>query len=313
MSKRKSHPTPLKVAFAQALGIASLFAPSAGRAESLLNFAQAEEAHGLIRISAGVGLVIFSAITILFHLTGRQAWRKRELELQAEVETLRQQADRARSFSASDSQFVIVWGGPSNDPEIEGDIGLALEAPLPRRILGFNTWLSPDQASAMEAHVARLRERGQGFRLDLVSHNGRHLEAEGRAIGSRAVLRVRDVSGDRLELMRLRAVHAEQSGQLGTLHSLLDASSNPVWTRSADGAITWVNDAYVRAVEAKDLQDVVTRNLEILDSQSRELSARARASGHVWQARRNIVVAGERRLMEVFDVLVSGRVRGHRP
>ncbi|MCW2273161.1 PAS domain-containing protein [Rhodoblastus acidophilus] len=301
MSKRKSRPTPLKGALAQALGIATLLPCSAARAESLLNFAQAEEAHGVIRITAGVGLVIFSAITILFHLTGRQAWRKRELELEAEVEALRQQADRARSFSASDSQFVIVWGGPSNDPEIEGDIGLALEAPLPRRILGFNTWLSPDQASAMEAHVARLRERGQGFRLDLVSNAGRHLEAEGRAIGSRAVLRVRDVSGDRLELMRLRAVHAEQSGQLETLHALLDASAQPVWTRSADGAIAWVNEAYVRAVEAKDRQDVVARNLEILDSQSREQSARARASGEVFRGRRNLVVAGERKLMEVFD------------
>jgi signal transduction histidine kinase len=309
MLKRKSNSTPLNAVFTHALQIAviAIFeSPAAARAESLIDFAQAEETHGLIRISAGVGLVIFSAITIFFHLTGRQAWRKRELELQGEVEVLRQQADRARSFSASDSQFVIVWGSSSSDPEIEGDIGLALDAPLPRRILGFNTWLPPDQASAMEANVSRLRERGQGFRLDLISHNGRHLEAEGRAIGSRAVLRVRDVSGDRLELMRLRAVHAEQSRQLEIIHALLDASSCPVWTRNLEGDIGWVNEAYVRAVEAKDQQDAITRKLEILDGQSKQLTERTRAAGQVWRVRRNIVVAGERRLMEVFETSLPG-------
>jgi len=309
MRKRKRHSTPLKRAASRVLRSASLAMiamPVAARAESLIDFAQAEETHGLIRLSAGAGLVIFSAITIFFHLAGRQAWRKRELELQAEVDRLRQQADRARSFSASDSQFVVVWAGSSNEPEIEGDISLALDAPLPRRILGFNTWLSADQASAMEANVARLRERGQGFRLDLVSHNGRHLEAEGRAIGSRAVLRVRDVSGDRLELMRLRAVHAEQTGQLEILRSLLDVSSHPIWTRNGAGALTWVNDAYCRAVEAKDRRDVAARHLELLDSQSREQAARAREAGQPWRVRRNVVVAGERKLMEVLDASLSG-------
>ena len=254
-----------------------------------------------MRISAGVGLVIFSAITIFFHLTGRQAWRRRELELRAEIEALGQQADRARSFGASDSQFVIVWGGSSNEPEIEGDIGLALDAPLPRRILGFSSWLSPEQAIIMEANVSRLRERGQGFHLDLVSNNGRHLEAEGRAIGSRAVLRVRDVSGDRLELMRLRALHGEQSAQLDNLRFLLDTFLHPVWTRGANGAIAWGNEAYVRAIEAKDRNDVVTRNSELLDSQLCEQAARAREAGQVWRVRRNLVVAGERKLMDVFD------------
>ena len=215
MAKRKSNSTSRGAVAAVALRIATLACvetPLSAQAELLISLAQTEETHGLMRISAGVGLVIFSAITIFFHLTGRQAWRRRELELRAEIEALGQQADRARSFGASDSQFVIVWGGSSNEPEIEGDIGLALDASLPRRILGFSSWLSPEQAIVVEANVSRLRERGQGFHLDLVSNNGRHLEAEGRAIGSRAVLRVRDVSGDRLELMHLRALHGEQSG-----------------------------------------------------------------------------------------------------
>jgi signal transduction histidine kinase len=297
-------PRVLRVAGAAfCMGLDSISA----RSESLVDFVQAEETHGLIRLSVGAGLVIFSAITILFHLTGRQTWRKRELKLQGDIEALRQQADRARSFLASDSQFVVVWGGARAEPEIEGDISLAMDAPLPRRILGFNSWLPPEQAAAMEGNVQLLRERGQGFRLDLVSQNGRHLEAEGRAIGSRAVLRVRDVSGDRLELMRLRGLHAEQTMQLANLLQLLDASAHPAWTRDTNGRVAWVNQAYVRAVEAKDRQDAAARGLELLDSLSCEQASRTREAGTVWHERRNVVVAGERRLMEVFDApLASG-------
>ncbi len=278
----------------------------AARADSLAEIAQTEETHGMIRLSVGVGLVIFSAITIIFHLTGRQDWRRQKRELLESLDSLQQETDRARAFLASDSQFVIAWNGAHGEPDIEGDVSLALDAPLPRRVLGFSAWLPQDQALALDENVSRLRERGQGFRQDLVANNGRHLEAEGRAIGSRAVLRVRDVSGDRLELMRLRALHADQNAQLDIMRGLLDRSAHPAWTRYADGRIAWVNEAYVHAVEAKSREDAALRGLELLDSLAREQAAKARDAGVLWHERLNIVFAGERRLMEVFDAPLPG-------
>ena len=284
-------------------GPALLLSGFAARAQAGAGLAGADTAFGL---SLGAGLVLFSTITALLHLAGRRSWARREAELSSEIEQLRQQVERARAFLASETQFVVVWAGARGEPEIEGDVSLVIDTPAPRRVLGFGAWLPPDQAQALEVNVAHLRERGQAFRQDLVSHNGRHLEAEGRAIGSRVVMRVRDVSGDRLELMRLREVHAAQTAQLETLRGLLDLSGHPVWTRGPDQALDWVNAAYAKAVDAESPRDAVARGLELLDRGAREAAARARQAGEVWRRREHVVVAGVRRMMDVLDAPLAG-------
>ncbi|HUO53944.1 MAG TPA: PAS-domain containing protein [Rhodoblastus sp.] len=284
----------------------ALLLPVAARGQAVAGLAGVESAGGLVSLSLGAGLVVFATITALLHLAGRQRWSRREAELSGEIDQLRQQVERARAFLASETQFVVVWGGARGEPEIEGDVSLVLDAPAPRRVLGFGAWLPPDQAQALEANVALLRERGQGFRQDLVSQGGRHLEAEGRAIGSRVVMRVRDVSGDRLELVRLRKVQAEQTAQLEILRGLLDLSNHPVWTRGPDQALDWVNAAYARAVDAKSPADATERGLELLERPAREAAARARQAGNVWRRREYVVVAGVRRLMDVLDAPLPG-------
>ena len=288
----------------------AVLAPGLARGQSLTALAHIQDPHRLIDLSLGAGLVIFATITALLHLAGRQRWGKREAELLVESEHLRQQAERARAFLAAETQFVVVWGGARGEPDIEGDVTLVLDAPLPRRVLGFGAWLPSEQAQVLEANVALLRERGQSFRQDLVSQNGRHLEAEGRAIGGRVVMRVRDVSGERLELVRLREVQGQQMAQLEILRGLLDLSPHPVWTRGVDQRLNWVNQSYARAVDARSPQDAVARDLELLDRQSREAAARAREAGGIFRQRQNVVVAGERRLMDVIDAPLPNGAAG---
>ena len=78
---------------------------------------------------------------------------------------------------------------------------------MPQRVLAFGTWLEPDKAQAMERAVDALRARGESFSMPLMTLAGRAIEAEGRAIGGRAVLRLRDVSGLKRELAELSARH----------------------------------------------------------------------------------------------------------
>ncbi len=303
VSRRAARP---RLASFCAAGSALLLPGAAARGQSVAGIAGMDSAGGFFGLSLGAGLVIFATITALLHLAGRRLWSRREAELTAEIDQLNQKVERARAFLASETQFVVVWGGSGGEPEIEGDVSLVLDAPAPRRVLGFGAWLSPAQAQTLEANVALLRERGHGFRQDLVSQNGRHLEAEGRAIGSRVVMRVRDVSGDRLELMRLRKVQAEQKAQLEILRGLLDLTAHPVWTRGPDGDLDWVNTAYARAVDAKSPQDATARGLELLDRPAREAAARARQAGNIWRRREHVVVAGVRRLMDVLDAPLPG-------
>ncbi|HWN37500.1 MAG TPA: ATP-binding protein, partial [Gammaproteobacteria bacterium] len=63
-------------------------------------------------------------------------------------------------------------------------------------------------------------------------------------------------------------------------------------------------------VEARDDTDAVARNLEILDSASRDDVARSRVSGEVFEARLPVIVAGTRRFFQVIDRAAPGGSAG---
>ncbi|WP_237476875.1 sensor histidine kinase [Lichenibacterium dinghuense] len=266
---------------------------------SLDNLADRGETAG---VSLFVGLTIFSAVTALLHLAGRRRWLATERLLGTEVADLRARLDRAQMFLSSEQQIVVAWGSSGDDPDIEGDLSLLSDVMVPRRILGFGTWLPAASAQAVEHAVERLRSRGEGFRMALVTSAGRHVEAEGRAIGGRAILRLRDVSGDRLELSRLRDHHAAVAGENDLWRALHDALPDPAWMRDAAGRIAWVNAAYARAVEARDGTEAVARAVELLDAPARGAAATSRASGQPYVGRVGAVVAGGRHMLDVVEV-----------
>jgi signal transduction histidine kinase len=139
---------------------------------------------------------------------------------------------------------------------------------------------------------------------------GRHLEIEGRAVSGRAVMRIRDVSGDRLDATRLRDSQARTLFELDALRTLLDAIGSPSWLRDGQGRLRWVNAAYAAAVETSDAAAAVLRNAELLDHPVREAVALARADGQLWRDRVPVVVAGARRMFDVIEVPVEGAAVG---
>lgn len=260
------------------------------------------ETQGLVGLSFVVALVLITAITSLLHLTGRRQWTQREATLVADNARLRSSLDRAEVFLSAEPQIIVAWGSASGEPDIEGDFSLVTEAPVARRVLGFGSWLTPEAAQEFESYVDRLRQRGEGFRLSITSVAGRHLEAEGRAVSGRAVLRIRDVSGDRLELARLRERHARVLLELGSLKTLLDSAPQAAWLRDGDDNLIWVNASYAKAVEAADPNDAIRRGTELLDRGAREASKAARRTSTPFQGRFPAVVAGERHLLEILEL-----------
>jgi len=246
------------------------------------------------------GLALFAAVVALTHIAERKSWRRREADLVSDLEDVREKYDRARTFLSSEPQVFIAWSGPDAEPDISASTLLVLEAAAaPRRILAFGAWLTPGDAQALEGAVDRLRKTGEAFRLPLAGVAGRHFDAEGRAVGGSAVLRIREVSGDRLELIGLRDRYARIERELSGLHALLDVSPAPVWVRDGKGKLAYVNSAYVAAVEAKDAADALARGLELLDQSARSDAAQALAKGAVWRARVPAIVAGSRHLLDV--------------
>jgi signal transduction histidine kinase len=247
------------------------------------------------------GLALFSTFVALAYIAERKAWRRRETELAAKLEATRAQRDRAEIFLSSEQQLFIAWDGSSGEPDVEGSTQLVTDMPTSRRVLAYGSWLTPDAARELEQNVDRLRRRGEAFRLALVGSTGRHFDAEGRAVGGRAVLRLREVSGDKLELISLRERCAASKGEVEGLRGLLEALPFPVWLRDASGRLEFVNSAYAQAVEAKDAEEVLAKQIELLDQSARAATAEARSKSRIWRERVNAVVAGARHLLDVIQ------------
>jgi signal transduction histidine kinase len=119
-------------------------------------------------------------------------------------------------------------------------------------------------------------------------------------------MRIRDVSGDRLEAARLRESQTRTLIEIEALRALLNGVASPSWARDEEGRLRWVNAAYVAAVEAQDMATAVLHGAELLDRPVREMSQQTRAAGEVWRGRVPVVVAGARRMFDVLEVPVEG-------
>lgn len=258
--------------------------------------------HDVFTLSVFVALPIFAATVAILHLAVRRQMQQREAALLSELNETRAKLDRAEAFLAAEPQITIAWNPQDDEPQIEGAVDLISDEPIPRRVLDFGCWLSPDQAQELEGLVTMLRERGVLFRLPVVTLQGRHLEAEGRAVSGRAIIRLRDVVGDRLEARELRERLSVTQADLDAVRMLLNAIPCPSWTRDHLGGLAWTNTAYVRAVEARDMHDALARGIELLESPGREASAASRAQSEIYRARAAAVVAGWRSSLDVVEV-----------
>ncbi len=181
---------------------------------------------------------------------------------------------------------------------------------LPRReaeLLRFGQWLDSASAAEMKLGLDHLFADGRPFNLLVKTMAGGHLEADGRAAGARAVLRLRDVAGHKRELMRILDKHRQLTRDIRSSRALLDALPMPVWLRGADGRIEWINQAYVKAVDAIDEAQVRTRQIELLESRQRSAIAKSASTiGQQCSQRLPLIVGGERRTHDVIVLPLDG-------
>ncbi|MBV9555891.1 MAG: PAS-domain containing protein [Pseudolabrys sp.] len=258
--------------------------------------------HGEVAtLTLTLGLLCFGVLaTVVLVRTRAQAARD-DAAARDEATALRAEVDAINALLLSEPQIIATWAAAGHEPTITGDTNLVAQGALPQRVLAFGTWLDARQAQQMDAAVDALRAEGRPFSMTLNTAADRPIEAEGRAIGGRAVLRLRDVSGIKRDYADLKMRYDNLFGTAEALRNLIDTLPTPIWTRDETGLLTFVNAAYVKAVEASDATDAVENGKEMFDRAARAELANARGSGKPFAGKLPAITAGARRIFDVVD------------
>jgi signal transduction histidine kinase len=260
-------------------------------------------------IMALIAGVVALAVSYVWHLTHttRQAVRTAE----EEAALLRRNLLTTEAIIKAEPQVLVFWehgqglkvvthtlttvpGLPENQPDL----------------LRFGTWLEPKSAEDLKQGLDRLFAEGRPLNLLIKTTAGGHLEADGRAAGARAVLRLRDVAGYKRDLVKVLEQHQQLARDIRSSRALLNALPMPVWLRGADGRIEWINAAYVKAVEATDEAQVRDRQIELLEKRQRTTIERVLSTDGKAVRRMPVIVAGERKSHEVIVLPLEDAVVG---
>ena len=298
---------------------AALFgsAPAFARDDVLngaLSFFASIDRQEIAALSVSAGVLGFSVVAAILLMRTRLRAARIESRLLSDNQALQLEADRFRALLFAEPQVLIAWAAGDDRPDISGDISLLMphgsDQYSPQRVLAFGSWLLPEQALAMDHAVDKLREAGEGFLLTLSTATGRSIEAMGRAIGGQAIVRIRELSGIRMELAELTIRHNQMLEETGALRAFAAAVPLPVWVRRGNGTLSFANAAYAQTVDASSVSDTVECNLELLDHDDRGNMARALTEGNVFQARVPVVAGGQRRIFDIHALTVAGGSAG---
>ncbi len=178
---------------------------------------------------------------------------------------------------------------------------------------GEGAGLSAEQLADLSEKVRRTQKSAAPFQFTLTPPgSGRSLSLQGALAdpqvspGGAALVWVFDFSESQQELHRLRGAAARAESDFAALIGLIEAAPMPMWFRGDDMKLQLVNQAYVDAVAASDANDVVKRQLELIEPVDGEAPSEiaSKALSEQGKIERTVpaTIHGQRRSMRVSDL-----------
>lgn len=256
------------------------------------------------------GIVVTFGLTLSVMHVLRRSRRRGDAAEQALMEVRRALAT-SESIIRAEQQALVFWDHGRGPQIIVHNLNNVAGLPTSHaELLRFGDWLDVRSAADLKSGLDELFLQGRAFSLLLKTSAGSHVEADGRTAGGRAVLRFRDVAGHKRDLMRILDQHRQLSRDIRAGRTLLEALPMPVWLRSADGRLEWVNAAYVAAVEADSRAEVVEHQIELLETQQRAAINRSLSKGEMYSKRDHLVIGGERRPHDLVVLPAGDAIAG---
>jgi signal transduction histidine kinase len=252
------------------------------------------------------GAVTFVIIAWAFMAVRRMS--RREQVARARIGELEVRLNDAESAIAAESHVLVIWRGRDTaEAKIHGSMHGAAAVPTEAsELLNFAAWLDNDSATALADALRALRTSGTAFNIGVRTKASELLEADGRTAGGLATLRLRPLAGERRQTTELTSDARKLGKQVERLSAVLDASPLPIWLRGNDTKLIWVNQSYVKAVEAPDSGAVLKAGLELADPAKLDESRADPRKG--FRGRVHAVIAGAMRALDIYEIaLAEGR------
>jgi signal transduction histidine kinase len=210
--------------------------------------------------------------------------------------------NEAETAFAAEAHVMVVWRGKEELPSrvIGSMYGSAKVPPAAAEMLNFPGWLEADSSNVIEDCIRTLREMGKPFNIGVKTLNNELLEADGRAAGGMATLRFRPLSGERRQITELNYDARKLGMQVERLSAVLDSAPLPIWLRDGDGKLSWVNQAYVKAVELPDSDSVLRSRIEVASPERIDTTKANTKTGLL--GRTHAVFAGAMRALNIHEV-----------
>ncbi len=278
------------------------------------------------------GTVFFAIAVTLWAVRLTRGVREANLGWRRRAEVLEDKVNQADSIFAAHPGLVLVWPDAADAEENEwtaprifgSQVALgsmlkfaqsAKHVDPARAILeGLADYEARDSSGAettLRERLKALHTLGEPFSMTIIGPNGHFLEADGRAAGIQIVLWLTDStikgleeSGARGRLEELR--HSIAKDPVAFI-DMLSKAPEPVWRLSSGLKLDWANAAYLRAVEARDLDDAIDRQLA-LDPQIKILAGEVIETGQMKSLVQAVVVGGQRHHYDIACFPISGGV-----
>ncbi|THK38690.1 PAS domain-containing protein [Ensifer sp. MPMI2T] len=256
----------------------------------------------VVTFSVLIGVISAAMISAIWLIRQRGNIEAENRELRSGLSDANQRISRFQALIADKNRRIVIWDGLAERPEFLGQLPVETGAPQDdRTFLAFGRWLKAPSASQLEKAIETLRAQAQSFDLVLETQRNEVLEAQGRVSGGRAFVRFIALNNLRAELAELKLERDRLHASLSTFRTLLDAIDLPVWQRTADGKLEWVNEAYAEAVETQSASLAVAEGRELLSTPAREKIRAVSTLETPFSDKVSTVVKGNRTFFDVVD------------
>jgi len=287
----------------------------------------------LIYVVITVGAVLLAIASFLFALNSRvgasaenRGWKKRAAELDQKLASI-------DALFGSYPGLILVWeenvpipngwGEPRmyGSPAALASVGRFAEHGRPKEFVNrmldgladLDTIGEDPQSATLRVNLTQLRKEGTAFSVSVVLPGGNVIEADGRPAGRQVVLWLEDASirgeDERTAISRFESHRLTAEEDPVAFVEMMSRAPFPLWRISGTGKLTWVNEAYVKAVGAQDIDDVLSAQIQ-LDSEALTQAQTALKSGERVEGQRPIIIDGHRKAMSVTVFPVSGGAAG---